>query len=459
MKRNFKQFCAVTLLALSNYTYGQGTFVNLDFESVIPPLNPDFNFSVPITNALPGWTGYINGTPRDRVVYNGFSLGGPSISVVDSLSPYFQPIQGSYSVYLKSTSDTGGKSAAIGQIGQIPSGAQSLLFLIADNTYLGASFAGHSIPLIQFGTSGNNIIMAGDISMFAGQTGELRFGGTGLFDDIQFSNQTIPEPSTFGLCGLGALFLGWRWRNRMKTLMRVGFASVKVKSAFLGGAARFTPSFMKAKILLLTWLSSFATIASMEAQGTFQNLDFENANISGRVFNRLPAADAFPGWSVNTPLIFYDDVSLSGGSISICDSNSPFSGVNHIQGSYFVFLASVNTPGPGNDFTISLGQTGQIPLLARSIEFWGSIGNMQITFAGQSLDFSTLATTANYNVYGADITAFAGQTGQLLFALPPFTGNAFLDNIQFSPQVIPEPSTICLFGLGAVLLGWRWRRV
>ena len=216
MKSNMIRIVVVATLALvgNRQGYAQGTFVNLDFESVIPPLNPDFNFSVPITNALPGWIGYINGSPRDRVDYDSLNLSGPSISLVDSLTPLFQPpIQGSYSVYLKSTSDTGGKSAAIGQTGQIPSGAQSLLFLIADNTYLGTSCAGHSIPLIPFGTSGNSIIMAGDISMFAGQTGELRFGGGGLFDDIQFSNQPIPEPGTFCLFGLGAVLLGWRWRR------------------------------------------------------------------------------------------------------------------------------------------------------------------------------------------------------------------------------------------------------
>ena len=50
------------------------------------------------------------------------------------------------------------------------------------------SFGGQSIPLVQFGTSGNDIIMAGDISTFAGQTGELLFVGRGLFDDIQFSD-------------------------------------------------------------------------------------------------------------------------------------------------------------------------------------------------------------------------------------------------------------------------------
>jgi len=186
--------------------YSQGTFGNLNFESVIPPLNPDINFSVPISNALPRWSGYLNGTPQDRVIYNGFSLSGPSISLVDSL--FFQPIQGSYSVYLKSFSDTGGTSAAIGQTGQIPNSALSLFFIRDPQSGFAVSFGGQPISLVQFGTSGNNLIMAGDISQFAGQTGELLFVGTGLFDAIQFSSQPIPEPSVLGLLGLGGLFVG-----------------------------------------------------------------------------------------------------------------------------------------------------------------------------------------------------------------------------------------------------------
>ena len=56
----------------------------------------------------------------------------------------------------------------------------------------------------------NNIIMACDISRFAGQTAELLFVGQGVFDDIQFSNQSIPEPSVVGLSVIGSLLLGWR---------------------------------------------------------------------------------------------------------------------------------------------------------------------------------------------------------------------------------------------------------
>ena len=207
MKNNLIKIAIVTSLVLvgSQPGYSQGTFVNLDFESVIPPLNRDIHSSVPIANALPGWAGYINGNAVDRVLYNNISLGGSSVSLLDSFSPSpaFVPIQGSYSVYLAA-------GAGIGQTGQIPNTAASLVFLSKPFFAFNVSFGGHLISMLQSGTSGNNIIMAGDISRFAGQTAELRFVGTGLFDDIQFSNQAIPEPSVLGLSVIGGLLLGWR---------------------------------------------------------------------------------------------------------------------------------------------------------------------------------------------------------------------------------------------------------
>ena len=199
---------------------GQGTFQNLDFEQADPiPLvgSPYYPYEVATTNGLPGWTAYIGGNPVDRVLYNDVGLDAPSISLVDSLNPFFQPIQGSYSVYLKWSNPFYPPvyTTAIGQTGQLPNDALSLRFLNSPRGGVLVSFGGQNIPFVQFGTSGNNIIIAGDISRFAGQTGELLFLGNNLlFDDIQFSNQAIPEPSVIGLSLICGLLLGWRrWRN------------------------------------------------------------------------------------------------------------------------------------------------------------------------------------------------------------------------------------------------------
>ena len=110
--------------------------------------------------------------------------------------------------------------AAIGQTGQIPNDASSLLFLRSANSGFQVSFGGNNIPMVQLGTSGNNIIMAGNISRFAGQTGQLLFAGGGLFDNIQFSYQAIPEPSVLGLSVIGGLLLAWRVIETMESFNR-----------------------------------------------------------------------------------------------------------------------------------------------------------------------------------------------------------------------------------------------
>ena len=191
------------------------------------------------------------------------------------------------------------------------------------------------------------------------------------------------------------------------------------------------------------------------AQG-FVNLDFENAKVAGNVVgNLINATNAFPGWMVTTypQLIYYNDVSLSGGSISIMDTNNPLT-IGQVQGKYFAYLE-----GPGSaPYTVSLGQTGQVPDSAMSIIFWGNDVGLNITFRSQLLNFVVTGSTANYNVYTADISAYAGQTGLLLFTETAY-GNSALDNIQFSTTPVPEPSTLALGALGALLLGFRrWKK-
>lgn len=212
---------------------------------------------------------------------------------------------------------------------------------------------------------------------------------------------------------------------------------------------------MKIKLITLTLLVNICGFAY--SQGFFVNLDFEDATIQDLTFNQIPATNAFPGWTVNALYVFYDDISLSGASISIMDTNPP-SSFAPIQGKYYAWLFGADPNVYGSNYSISLGQAGTIPLSAKSIIFWGSDQGLQITFNGQLLAFSEIGSTADYNIYTADISAYAGQTGQLLFtALPNAYG--MIDNIQFSSTAVPEPSVLGLSLLSGLLLAWwHWRK-
>ena len=84
-----------------------------------------------------------------------------------------------------------------------------------------------------------------------------------------------------------------------------------------------------------------------------------------------------------------------------------------------------------------------------------------LSLDGQTLPLVSLEVAPTYTLYGADVTPFAGSNREMRFtAFTPDGGlnNVYLDSIQFSNQPIPEPSVYGLFALGALLLGWRWRK-
>src|ERR1035438_2401469 len=85
-------------------------FVNLNFEQANVSGYPQYN-DVPITDALPGWSAsasYFGGTNGvTTIAYDGISLGGPFISIVDanvsvagSKATGFFPFQGKYALCL-----------------------------------------------------------------------------------------------------------------------------------------------------------------------------------------------------------------------------------------------------------------------------------------------------------------------------------------------------------------------
>jgi len=213
------------------------------------------------------------------------------------------------------------------------------------------------------------------------------------------------------------------------------------------------------------------------SQGTFQNLNFEEAflvPIPGAGLGRVQFAPAFPGWTgyvggVQESAALYNNVYLDSSGISLIDFGWPiFPRV--IQGNFTAVLQAgwrLNVFEPADT---TLAQTGQVPAGTQSLQFrafpdLGISDSFAVSLGGQTLSLIPLATDANYTTFGADIHSWAGQTAELgftVFAERPHQRNVnlYLDSIQFSTQPIPEPSAFGLFALGTLLLGWRfaWTR-
>lgn len=190
-----------------------------------------------------------------------------------------------------------------------------------------------------------------------------------------------------------------------------------------------------------------------EAQGTFQDLNFESARIildtnSPFFPNAINASNALPGWTVGgeneaAPDVLYNTISSGAAVVSL---QGPGSFEPILQGSFTVELQGSSSGAPAS---VSIGETGQIPAGSGSLQFFGAdLDNLQVSFDGQLLSYVAVGTGPNYTIYGADISAYAGQTGQLLFTALP-DGTALIDNIQFFS--VAEPTTCALMLCGTVL--------
>jgi hypothetical protein len=213
---------------------------------------------------------------------------------------------------------------------------------------------------------------------------------------------------------------------------------------------------MKATTVSSLVVVSLTFTMKLLGQG-FVNLDFEDTTITPV---GSPASTSYvatvPGWTWSPPGIFayyyadcvaYNDIALDSPQVTLHSVDDPF-GYPAIDGNYSILLQG------GSQFVSStsysaIWQTGQIPATAESLIYWG--GALQVTFDGQSLTPIAIGNAANYTVWAMDISAYAGQTGELRFTKPwldtNFSDGALLDNIQFSPVPVPEPSTLALFGV------------
>jgi hypothetical protein len=192
------------------------------------------------------------------------------------------------------------------------------------------------------------------------------------------------------------------------------------------------------------------------AQGTFQDLDFESANIvpiPGHPF-AVTVANALPGWivdygNVQQSQIYYNALSLGATQVTL-DANG-YGGIPGpiLDGNFSAVLQA----GPTS---VSISQTGQIPSGTQSLLFdWAEFTSAMpptVLIGNDSLALFPVGNGPSSLIYGANVSAWAGQTEQLTFNVPAGFGSFVIDDISFSTGAVPEPSALALAGIGGVLI-------
>jgi hypothetical protein len=209
--------------------------------------------------------------------------------------------------------------------------------------------------------------------------------------------------------------------------------------------------------LAITILAAALLGDSVHAQGTFQNLNFELADPgTGTTAFNIPVANALPYWAVTIGGVQRTEINYnatSTGSTAVTLVSTADSVFPAIDGNYSVLLQGGITASAA-----SISQTGIIPAGTESLMFEAQpdVGTFQVFVGGQNVPFSALGLGPNYTLYGANISAWAGDTEQLTFsAMEGGQGvglnNWVLDDISFSPTGVPEPDPFILTGLGGTL--------
>lgn len=485
MKTGYKTQLILLLLLMQNL-HGQG-FVNLDFEAANVSGFPPGSSDVPVSSAFPGWTASYGTNVVNLVWYDAISIGGAIISVNDSNTGFgFAPLSGNYSAYLFGQGGPQGISSSLSQTGLVPLGTRSLQMEVGISaaTFV-ISLGGQTVNMIPLSTTSAYTIYGGDVSSFAGKVATLELtapppaqGSPSFFlvDDIVFSPNAVPEPSARGIAALGLLIV-YRslTRRRVFWMCEGGGDHPRSRRATLTLYEPFDTSRMKITTVM-SFLAAVVVSPTSYAQG-FANLNFEQAAVVSAppgytpsdAYNPISATSALLYWTVREDgavmtAVWGTPVALDETSVAlVLGSYSP------IQGSYSVQLSAYADAPSGLYHYSSISQTGVIPVGSQFIQFLiaspsqaGSVQpNPVVTVNGTPIGLSRVSPSGGVITMAGDISAFAGTTATLTFLCQATQGGGFpanenifnLDGIQF----VPEPSTLALFGLGALLLVRPWR--
>jgi hypothetical protein len=200
-------------------------------------------------------------------------------------------------------------------------------------------------------------------------------------------------------------------------------------------------------------------LARVAVAAPFVNLDFEQSTVQPGDPTVVPTSAAFPGWTArfgaNVSNSVYHNYLGSGEPIvAVFDQSAGNGSVALLQGRFMALVV----PGTSNTLT-SLSQTGEIPSETRSmwISSPGAAPPVILRINGTVVPttfLSGLDSIGQVVTYGADLTAFAGQTVEMRFecghySFPTDTGARAFDNMRFSTTPIPEPTGVALsLGIG-----------
>jgi hypothetical protein len=224
---------------------------------------------------------------------------------------------------------------------------------------------------------------------------------------------------------------------------------------------------IKIRFGLLTLAAGAVLSASAQE---FTDLNFESAIVQTNdpVYGWLDWNLAAPGWSHSsgsaTAFIYYGLGHIGIDQIYfLMDSNSlSWMSSTQLAGNYSLAFASgydTLAGTPVSWVTAYISQTGSIPASARSLWMLAT-GPFRVFLGGTEINM----LPQGGDLYAGDISVLAGTTAELKIAnaapFEQYQDYTVVDDIIFSPIIIPEPSCVTLWIFGAALVSrWSWNRV